>query len=1027
MKAGFCQGQPGHSASDCIAIEAALPHSQPLGALLGPQATAIVTMMNENNWTQRPLRLAATLATVVMLASCSTLSERAPQSKVPSAASRKASASALPKPAFAQDVSDLKPDPDIRFGVLSNGMRYAIRHNATPAGQASLRFRIGAGSLMEQDDQRGLAHFLEHMAFNGSKTVPDGEMVKILERLGLAFGADTNASTSYDETVYRFDLPKTDATTMDTALGLLRDVGGDLTLSQTVIDRERGVVLSEERARDTPQYHVAMDRMAFLMKDQRLPSREPIGKVEVIKTANRDRLAAFYQAYYRPERAFLVAVGDFDADTMEAKIKAHFGDWKAQGPDALDFDPGAVARRGPEAKTVVQPGAATSVQITWMNPPDKNPDSVAVRRKQLIRSLGLAVLNRRLGARARGNEPPYIAASASRGDQVHAADMATLAASARPGEWEKALEALDVEHRRALKFGIRQDELDREIAEYRSYLESATAGAATRRTVAVAADILGTVADDEVVTSPAQEQAFFENVVKNLSAADAAAALKTALSGEGPLIFVAGPTPVVGGEKTVLAAYYKAHRHGPTPPAPPLAGNWPYADFGPVGKVVKRDEVADLDTVFVHFENGVRLTVKPTKFRTEQIYVSARVGYGLSDMASDKQMPKWAGSAFTEGGLKKVSAEQLEGMLASKTYDVNFGVDESAFELSGATRPDDLNTQLQVLAAYVTEPGWRTEAFDRIHGYGGTLQDQLEGTDNGVLRRDLSGLLHSGDRRWTFPSRQEMAATNLEDLKNMIDPALASGPIEIVIVGDTTVEKAIDSVAATFGALPARPEPKMVLPSIGAVRFPAPVAAPVVRKHNGRADQAIAYLAWPTDDFYVDTRRSRATAVMSDVLKLRLIDELRIKQGATYSPSVGYAASQTWPGYGYIAASEEAPPALMDGFFRDVSTIAANLRDKPISADELNRAKTPRLEAVQKQRETNEYWLDQLSGAQADPRRLDAIRSSYASVEAVGPADVQAAAQRYLRDDKAWKLVVKPKKANPDPAVGATSQQRSPQ
>ena len=350
----------------------------------------------------------------------------------------------------------------------------------------------------------------------------------------------------------------------------------------------------------------------------------------------------------------------------------------------------------------------------------------------------------------------------------------------------------------------------------------------------------------------------------------------------------------------------------------------------------------------------------------------------------------------------------MERVLASKTYGAGFSIDDDAFGFSGRTTPEDMDVQMQVLAAYVTEPGWRPQAFDRITNYGATLHDQYEATDSGVLRRDLAGLLHSGDRRWTFPSRQEIAQAKLEDLKNAIAPALASGPIEVVIVGDTTIEKAIQATASTFGALP--PRSTASGPVFGAgVSFPAPVAAPVIRTHGGRADQAIAYLAWPADDFFADMRRARATQVMADVLKLRLTAELREKQGATYSPSVGYSASQTWTGYGYLAASMEVPPALMDGFFRDVAKIAADLRDTPVTADELARAKTPRLDALEKAKATNEYWLGQLTGAQADPRRLAATRSVTAQVESVTAADVQAAAQRYLIDAKSWKLVVRPK------------------
>ncbi|HEX3405778.1 MAG TPA: pitrilysin family protein, partial [Caulobacteraceae bacterium] len=206
--------------------------------------------------------------------------------------------------------SDLKADPAIRFGALPNGMRYAIMRNATPPGQVSMRLHFDVGSLMERDDQQGLAHFLEHMAFNGSKNVPTrGEMVKDLERLGLAFGADTNAQTGFDSTVYKFDLPKSDDQTVDTSLMLLREIAGNLTLDQAAMDQERGVILSEERLRDTPGYRITKQRFGFMMAGQRPPERFPIGLVPVIQTAKVDRIADIYHRYYRPERATLIVVG----------------------------------------------------------------------------------------------------------------------------------------------------------------------------------------------------------------------------------------------------------------------------------------------------------------------------------------------------------------------------------------------------------------------------------------------------------------------------------------------------------------------------------------------------------------------------------------------------------------------------------------------------------------------------------------------------------------------------------------------
>ncbi|HEY9219109.1 MAG TPA: insulinase family protein, partial [Phenylobacterium sp.] len=367
-----------------------------------------------------------------------------------------------------QSRSDIAADPDFRFGALPNGMRYAIRRQTIPPGQAALRMRFDAGSLMEADDQQGLAHFLEHMAFNGSKSVPEGDMVKILERLGLSFGADTNASTDLDDTVYQLDLPKTDAETVDTSLMLLREAAGNLTITGEAVNRERGVVLSEERARDTPNYRAYRTRLSFLLRGQRPPERMPIGKAEVLRSAPPARIADFYRRYYRPERAVLVAVGDFDVAQMEAKIRAKFGDWRAEGPAGTDPDLGPIAQRRAEAKLVVEPGLAESLEMVWVQPPDLEPDTLAHRQHDIVERLGFAVLNRRLSRISRSAEAPFIAAGGTKGDAFDAAELTLVSVNAKPGRWRDALAAVEQEQRRVVQYGVQQVELDREIQEVRT-------------------------------------------------------------------------------------------------------------------------------------------------------------------------------------------------------------------------------------------------------------------------------------------------------------------------------------------------------------------------------------------------------------------------------------------------------------------------------------------------------------------------------------------------------------------------------
>lgn len=905
-----------------------------------------------------------------------------------------------------QATSDIEADPGVRFGVLPNGMRYALLKNATPPGQASFRLRFDAGSLMESDTQLGLAHFLEHMAFNGSKGIPEGEMVKMLERQGLAFGADTNASTDFEETIYKLDLPQTDDATVDLSLKVLRETASELLIDAAAVDRERGVVLSEERNRDSPGWRVFKARLRFILQGQRPPDRLPIGTVEVLKTAPRSEIAAFYNAYYRPERTTFVAVGDFDLDVMEARIKATFADWSNPNPDGAEPVLGPVAKRDLETMIVVEPGSSTTLQIGWTSAADLSTDSLAKRRRQWIEQLGFAVLNRRLEAIARGGEAPFISAGAFSGNQVKAAKVTTLAVTARPGAWKAALAAVEQEQRRAVLFGVRQDELDREIEEYRQALKSRAAAAATRRTPSLANELVGTLTERDVITSPAQDLALFETVVKDLKASAASEALKATFAGGGPLVFVATPTPIEGGERAVAQAFEASRKLAVVAPTAPRQMAWPYESFGAVGKVVEQRDITDLDAVFVRFENGVRLTVKPTRFRDDQVLVKVRIGDGLLAQPGDRQSMYWAGSALIEGGLARIAAEDMDRVLASRVYSARFSIEDDAYVLSGGTRPDDLSVQMQVLTAYASEPGWRPEAFQRARTYAGTLSEQWQATDNGVFSRDLAGLLHNGDRRWTWPTAEDITASRPEDLKTALERSLASGSIEVVVVGDITVEKAVEAVAATFGALPPRPDQRAE--PTGSVGFPAPVSTPVVLTHKGRGDQSVAFIAWRTDDFYADVQQARNTALLGDVIDLRLTEELRENQGATYSPSVGWSASDVWTGWGYLSARVEIPPALIDGFYRDVNKIAADLRDRPPTDDEMDRARKPRLERLIKSRETNDYWLEELAGAQTDPRRLAATRSVLAGYERITPQDVQAAARRYLTADRAWMLVVRP-------------------
>lgn len=914
---------------------------------------------------------------------------------------------AQPSNPWAQSASDVPVDEAVRFGQLPNGMRYAIMKNATPPGQASLRLRIDAGSLFENDDQQGLAHFMEHMAFNGTTNIPENELLRVLERLGLAFGADTNAFTSFDQTAYTLELPRTNDDTVDAALRIMREQVSEALMDPTALDAERGVIVGEERTRNTPGLRSLKAQLALLAPGQRLSERLPIGDLDIIRTAPRERFVEFYDAYYRPSRATMVAVGDFDVDQMEAKIRGAFESWQPSAPDGPEPDLGVVAERGPDTRILVEPGIQSSIQLNWTSAPDTDADTVGERRENLVRNLGLSVLNRRLGEIARADNPPFIGASASTATLFDSLDLTTVAAAFNPGGYQRALETIEQEQRRLVQFGVTDAELQREITDTRAGLENSVAAAATRSTPALANALLGTINDDRVFSNPATNLDLFNKAVDGLTAAQVNAAVKTAFEGQGPLALIATPVEIEGGEAAVTAALQASSQVAVVANAAQAELQWPYADFGTAGVPVSRTEIAAVGATAVVFPNGVRLTVKPTDFRDEQILISVSTGIGELGLPTDRaEAQSLAPLIFTQGGLGKLTADELTRVLTGKIYGAGFAINGDAYQLSGATRPQDLQLQMQVLTAYLTDPGLRPAPFEQIKAVFPQIVAQSMATPAGAFGLLASGPLASGDRRQSFPSAEEVAGWQIADLRQGVVEGLASGPIDVVIVGDVTVEDAIAATASTLGALPVRAPARTPLPGSDSLRFPAGVTTPVNFNHTGPADQALGYIAWPTTDAVGDRTESRVASILSEVLKLRVLEEIRERQALAYSPNVSASASDVFADYGSISITAQTSPDGLSTFFQTVDTLAASLRDTTITEDELNRARLPVIETLRRSLAGNEYWLGQLGDLQSDPAQLEQIQTHISDLEAITPADIQNAARLYLVDDKAWRATV---------------------
>ena len=896
---------------------------------------------------------------------------------------------------WAQDYLHRPADPAVRFGTLPNGLRYAIMHNDTPADGVAMRLRIGSGSLKERDEEQGLAHYLEHMAFRGSTNIADGEVVHMLERQGLRFGPDTNAFTAQDETVYMFTFPKTDGGALDTGLTLFREIGERLTLAPAAVEAERGVILSEERLRDTPGYQSIKADLNNALAGTRLPQRWPIGLVETIKAATPEPLRRYYQANYRPDNATIVIVGNIDPAKVEAEIKARFADWKPAAP-ADTIDPGT-PHPAHRAGEFIAPGAPDTLSLSWQRPVDPRAETERYDREKLAEVVATTIFNNRLADAAARPGAPFVQAQGEAMASLYGvASLTFLQISAAPDKWQAALAAVVAEQRRLLADGAGPDDLKRAITQVMTQLEAAAANATTRKDGEIADTLVGTVNDDQLFTSPAQDLALTRDVVPGLTPADIHAALGRVFAGSGPVLFRAAQAGPVG--IPALESALTADIQAPiVARAAQAAVVWPYTGFGAPGVVTARADDAALGTTTVRFANGSRLIVKPTTYEKDHITVKVLFGNGRAGADPALIHALWATQFLPLGGTGKLAAGDIDrwAQSAGHTIATEFKADPRAYVIGGTTRPADFTSEMQVLAAETRDAGFRTELADKITALGPMIAGQLDANAGAVVSRTLRSTLTGGDTRYSdIPSSADIAATRPDDLPRLLKAAL-SGPADVVVVGDVTVDQAIAATAATFGAGPVLPPREEIVPHIA---LPAPSAQPHVGLHAGRADQAWYGAYWLLPDYFTDPRLSYTARVAASVLQSRLIDTVREKLGLTYSPMTDANAGTQLPGLGWLGAALETPPAnfatfraLLDGEVKDLAA-------KPVTPDELERARRPLVEGRVKDMEGNAFWATMLPLVLRDPRVRANVLETGAGLKAVTAEDVRALFARLSAD-----------------------------
>ena len=915
---------------------------------------------------------------------------------------------------WAFERSDLPVDPAFRFGRLANGMRYIVRHNATPKGTALVRLDVAAGSLDESEAERGFAHFVEHMAFNGSTNVAEGEMVRLLERNGLAFGADTNAETSFDHTTYKLDLPRSDPALLDLAIKLMRETASELTISAEAVDRERGVLLAEMRDRNTWQLRNAQDQASFQHPRALYARRFPIGTAETVQAATADALRAFWRREYVPSQTTVIVIGDFPVEQMEEAVKARFGDW--QGANAAPQPMAGPIVTSDRQRTAIYLDPALSERITasrhgkWRD----EPDNAAQRQQNTLRQIGHAIVNRRMLRLSREANAPFRSGGFGTAETFKASKTTNLVVDTVDGKWRNGLQAAALEYRRAMRFGFLDSEVAEQVANLRTAAEEAAASAETRSHATLAGQLFALLRDDMVPATPQSSLARLKAYLPAINPTKVLIALKQqAVPLKQPLLRFQGRKHPEGGERALRSAWNEAMAKPLERPRASATQQFGYQSFGPAGQIAADTREAKFGVRQIRFANGVLLNLKQTTLEADRVIAQVSIDGGEMLRTRERPLATDMMPYLTNGGLGRHSQDQLQTVLAGRNLGLASASSGESFVFSGQTTPQDLGLQLRLLAAQATDPGYRLEGEVLYRQNVNNYFARRDATPQSVLSHALGGILSGNDPRFSFQPVEAYRKLTFTQLREAIAERLAHGAVEIAVVGDFVEQAAINEVSASWGALPAREARFQPYHAQRQRPFTADRSSHVLR-HKGPADQALLRLTWPTRDDS-DLRETLTLDLLERVVQLALTETLREQLGQAYSPSAASMPSAIWRGYGTFAVSATVTPTNIPAARTAIDRALASIRDTLPSDDVLMRARAPLLERYDNALKGNAGWLSLIARAQSKPERLERFSAAKAVLGALTGEDVRSAGRRYLTGGGAVEIVVVPEAAASPP------------
>ncbi len=906
-------------------------------------------------------------------------------------------------------------DPALHIGKLENGLTYVLRKNQEPKDRVSMHLVIRAGSVQEREDQRGVAHYLEHMLFNGSENFPPGELVKYFQNIGMQFGDDANAHTGFTETVYDVLLPLGDKKNLEDGLKVMKDYAKGALLLETEVQREKNIILAEKRDRDSASYRTFEAVLAFELPEMLLAKRLPIGTEKVIESVTRNTLKEFYDTWYRPDHMILVMVGDFDMDQAETMVKTSFSDLVQRAPAVSEPDPGSINHTGTKAfYHYEKESGKTEISFEKLTKEVVRADSPEERYAALVEQMANAMMQSRLDALVRNPDCPVTGASATSGVFLKHVRYANFAAEASPDKWEQAVAFIDQNLRQALTYGFSDAELNRVKKNVVSDLELAVKKAPTRDSGALSTGIIRTLLMDKIILSPEASLALLKPMVESLSIETVNAAFRKAWSPEHLLILVTGNADLqskdVTPDKRVLDAYEKSLSVAVAPRIEEKEAVFPYLPEPETpGKIAVRKTVDDLGLTCVEFENGVRLNLKKTDFEASRIVFKMIFGDGTAREPLDKPgLSSLAMNLVNESGFKSMDNETLKRALSGRNTEMGFMVLEDSFAFSGSTTPSEIPLTFQLLEAQIRDTGFRQESYDLVMKRMKQDYDEMEKTVEGVEALHADRFLAGGDSRFGLPPYDIYSRNSAADVETWVGAALEHGGLELSMAGDMDIDAVIESAARYLGSLPAGRKPPRPLIK-GTDALPAFPASQVLNLEvPTEIPKGQVKVVYPTDDFW-NISQTRRLSVLGAVFSEKLRNVVREELGAAYSPYAYNQASLAYPGYGTFQAVVSLDPKDSGRIVTKIKDIAEDIRKNGITADELKRAVDPIVTSIKDMRRTNGYWLNSvMSGSGRYAQKLDWARTMENDYASITAADIKAMAARYLDNSRAATVVIVP-------------------